>query len=219
MTQPLISKDIVDLQDIEKVQFLQTLQANPQQYQAYVDQKTGDVMREVVDMKRASFAKVSADMGRLLDMDHNSRAALARTEDLMNTQEHILQQQEDQVGAIRANIDTTRRQVEINNWYYENKRETLFVLQLMLLVLLLVTLTLGAMTMGYLGESAGNYLMGIFIVVGAGTWVYRWYYTAYVRDPMYWSRRNFKGDGKLAPPSGQICIGADGETRPADSSN
>jgi hypothetical protein len=219
MTQPLISKDIVDLQDIEKVQFLQTLQANPQQYQTYVDAKTDDVMREVVDMKRASFAKMSADMGRLLDMDHNSRAALARTEDLMATQEHILQQQEDQVGAIRANIDTTRRQVEINNWYYENKRETLFVLQLMLLTLLLVTLTLGGMTMGFLGESAGNYLMGLFIIIGAGTWLYRWYYTAYVRDPMYWSRRNFKGDGKIAPPSGQICIGADGETRPSDSSS
>jgi hypothetical protein len=213
----LISKDIVDLQDIEKVQFLQTLQANPQQYQTYVDQKTGEVMHEVVDMKRASFAKVAGDMGRMLDMDHNSRAALARTEDLMDTQKQILEQQATEIGAIRYNLDTTRRQVEINNWYYENKRETLFVLQLMLLVLLLVTITLGAMTMGYLGDAAGNYLMAIFIVVGLGTWLYRWYYTAYVRDPTYWSRRTFKGDGKLSGPSGEVCIGADGETKPRPS--
>ena len=52
------------------------------------------------------------------------------------------------------------------------------------------------------------------IVVGGGVWIYRWYYTTYVRDPRYWSRRNFDQDGKLAPPSGEICIGAGGETQP-----
>ena len=65
----LISKDIVDLQDIEKIQYLQTLQADPAKYNAYLAEKQGAILSEVVDTKRASFVKVSGDMGRMMDMD------------------------------------------------------------------------------------------------------------------------------------------------------
>jgi len=47
-------------------------------------------------------------------------------------------------------------------------------------------------------------------VVGAGTWLYRWYYTANIRDPRYWNQRRFEQDGKVEP-AGQICIGEGGE--------
>lgn len=210
----LISKDIVDLQDIEKVQFLQTLQSDPAKYNAYVSEKTGRILEEVVDTKRASFVKASGDMARLFDMDHNSRAALERTHDLVRTQEHILGQQTAQEAAVQQNLQLTRRQVEINNWYYENKRETLFVLQLMLLVLLAVVITVGAVAKGWVSEAGGNYLMAFFVIVGAGTWLYRWYYTSYVRDPRWWNQRYFPGDGgKQNAQRDELCFGyGDDET-------
>lgn len=210
----LISKDIVDLQDIEKIQYLQALQADPAQYSQFLADKSQRIIGEVVDTKRASFLKVSGDMARMMDMDHNSLAAYTRTNDLAGTQDQIISQQQAEEDAIKQNIDTTRRQVEINNWYAENKRETLFVLQLVLLVVLAVTVTLAAQSKGWIGEEGANYLMAFFIIVGGGTWLYRWYYTANIRDPRYWNRRTFKQDGKFAPPSGEICIGAGGETRP-----
>jgi hypothetical protein len=105
----------------------------------------------------------------------------------------------------------TRRQVEINNWYYENKRETLFVLQLILLVVLSLVVVLGVTSYGWITQDAADYLMGFIVVVGGGTWLYRWYYTANIRDPRYWSQRSFLQDGKLEGPTGQICIGSDGE--------
>lgn len=210
----LISKDIVDLQDIEKVQFVQALQADPAKYSAYVSDKSNRILSEVVDTKRASFVKVSGDMARQMDMDHNSRAALLRTEDLAQSQDQIIQQQQKEIDGLNYTMDTTRRQTEINNWYYEDKRETLFVLQLILLVMLLVAIVLMIVAQGWLSEAAGDYVMGFFIVVGAGTWVYRWYYTRYVRDPRYWSRRTFSQDGKFGPPSAEICIGGDGNTQP-----
>jgi hypothetical protein len=209
----LISKDIVDLQDIEKIQYLQTLQQDPSQYAAFLADKQGRILSEVVDTKRASFVKVSGDMARMMDMDHNSLAALNRTNDLANTQGQIISNQSEIQNARQQSLDTTRREVEINNWYYENKRETLFVLQLVLLVVLGVTVVLAAQSKGWLGEEGANYLMGFFIVVGGGTWLYRWYYTSNIRDPRYWNRRVFPEDGKVAPPSGEICIGSGGETQ------
>ena len=213
----LISKDIVDLQDIEKVQFLQTLQADPAKYSAYVNEKSGRILSETVDTKRASFVKQSGDMARMMDMDHNSMAALDRTNDLAATQETIIKQQESQFGTVRFNKDMTRRQVEINNWYYENKRETLFVLQLTLIVVMTLVVILGVTSYGWITQMAADYLMGFVIIVGLGTWLYRWYYTTYIRDPRYWSQRSFKGDGAQEPPSGQICIGLNGETQSSDS--
>ena len=213
----LISKDIVDLQDIEKVQFLQTLQSDPAQYSAYVQEKSGRILTETVDTKRASFVKMSGDMARVMDMDHNSLAALNRTTDLANTQDQIIAEQQRMTGAKTYNKDLTRRQVEINNWYYENKRETLFVLQLILIVMLTLVVILGVTSYGWIGEDGSNYLMGFVIIVGAGTWLYRWYYTSNIRDPRYWNQRRFPQDGKIDPPSAPICTDSNGETQPTSS--
>ena len=75
-----IAKDIVDLQDIEKIQYLQTLQSDPAQYNAFVQDKTTRILSETVDARRSAFAKASGDMARLMDMDHNSLVALGRTQ-------------------------------------------------------------------------------------------------------------------------------------------
>jgi len=198
----LISKDIVDLQDIEKVQFLQTLQSDPAKYSAYVAEKTGRILSETIDTKRASFIKVSGDMARMMDMDHNSRVTFDRTNELSKTQDFIISEQERQKNSKIYNSDMTRRQVEINNWYYENKRETLFVLQLILLVVLSLVVILGVGSYGWITQEGSDYLCAFVIIVGAGTWLYRWYYTTRIRDARYWNKRRFEDDNKLAPASG-----------------
>jgi len=207
----LINKDIVDLQDIEKVQFLQTLQADPAKYSAYVNEKSDRILSDTVDTKRAAFVKMSGDMARMIDMEHNSMATLDRTNDLLMTQKHIISEQERLTSTRQLNKDMTRRQIEINNWYYENKRETLFVLQLLLLVVLTLVVVLGCLSYGWITQDAADYLMGFVIIVGAGTWMYRWYYTVNIRDARYWSQRRFPEDGKYEL-AGQICIGKNMET-------
>jgi len=215
MAQPeLLSKDIVDLQDIEHVQMLQALQSDPAAYSNYTSEKKTRIINETIDTKRASFIKASGDMARIIDMDHNSVAALNRTNDLSSTQDQIIVNQTEQLNLITDVTNMTRRQVEINNWYYENKRETLFVLQLILLVVLTLVVVLGVTSYGWLTEEASNYLMGFVIMIGAGTWMYRWYYTTTIRDPKYWNQRRFAQDGKIPPSSGQICIGSNGEPQP-----
>jgi hypothetical protein len=205
----LISKDIVDLQDIEKVQFLQTLQADPAKYAAFVSDKSQRILGEVTDTKRAAFVRAAGTMAQQMDMDHNSMATEAQAQGMVAMQDHLIVEQTGQRNAIKSNKDNTRRQVEINNWYYENKRETLFVLQLVLLVMLTVTVILTLTHMGFIPQAGADYLMLFVIIVGLGTWLYRWYYTRYIRDPRFWSRRVFSQDGKVEAPSGEICIGGD----------
>jgi hypothetical protein len=206
----LISKDIVDLQDIEKVQFLQTLQADPAKYAEFVADKSGRILSEVTDTKRAAFVRAAGTMAQQMDMDHNSLSTVAQAQAMDAMQTHLIVEQSGQRNAIKTNKDNTRRQVEINNWYYENKRETLFVLQLVLLVMLTATVILTLAHMGYIPQEGADYLLLFIIIVGLGTWLYRWYYTRYIRDPRYWSRRVFSQDGKIEAPSGEICIGGGG---------
>ena len=210
----LISKDIVDLQDIEKIQYLQTLQSDPAQYNAFVQDKTTRILSETVDARRSAFSKAAGDMARMMDMDHNSLVALGRTQDLSNTQDQIIQTQYAEERMIKSNEQLTRRQVEINNWYYENKRETLFVLQFVLLVMLAVTVILALGANGYISKDASDYILLFVVLVASGTWLYRWYYTSTIRDPKFWNRRSFQQDGNIAPPSGQVCIGSDGTSQP-----
>ncbi len=202
----LISKDIVDLQDIEKVQFLQALQADPAKYSAYIQDKSQRILAETVDTKRASFVKVSGDMMQQFTADHNSRAALDRTKDLEDAQGFILDEQAKKQGSTKYNEDLTRRQVEINNWYFENKRETLFVLQLLLLTALSVVVVLVVGAQGLITETFSNYLILFFMLVAGGTWFYRWYFTTYLRDRRYWSRRNFEEDRAGGSKNEKICL-------------
>ena len=196
----LISKDIVDLQDIEKIQYLQTLQSDPAGYQQFITDKSSRIQSELVDTKRAAFTKVSGDMARFMDMDHNSQATLLRSGQLAASQNHIYTEQDRALATKKNNEDLTRRQVEINEWYYENKRETLFVLQLILLTALTVVVLLAMKTYGWIGPTAADFVTLFVLVVAAGTWVYRWYYTTYVRDRRYWNARNFKA-GEIPAPA------------------
>ena len=191
-----ISKDIVDLQDIEKVQFLQSLQNDPAKYAAYVSDKKTRITTEAIDTKRSSFMKVAGDMAKFMDMDNNSRATLSRTSELSKAQSFLIDEQEKRKNIVKSNEDSTRRQVEINEWYYESKRETLFILQIILLMLLTITVLVAMTSYGFITQLTSDYLTGIILLLGLGTWFYRWYYTQYLRDRRYWNRRAFTTEVK-----------------------
>jgi len=215
----LIAKDIVDLQDIEKIQYLQTLQSDPAQYNAFVQDKTARILSDTVDARRSAFTKAAGDMARLMDMDHNSLVALGRTQDLSNTQDQIITTQRAEERMLTSNEQLARRQVEINNWYYENKRETLFLLQLVLLIMLTTTVILALGSYGYIPKDISDFVLLFVVLGGAATWLYRWYYTSTIRDPKFWNRRSFQADGSIAPPAAPTCVAANGETQAVNPSS
>ena len=97
-------------------------------------------------------------------------------------------------------MDSLERQTEVNEWAYNSKLETLFMLQLLYLglviVLVLTVLTKYGLMNGWFTVMVGLIGLGILLAI----WIYRGLYTANVRDKRFWNRRNFTGD-RTTPPA------------------
>jgi hypothetical protein len=184
--------NVLNAQELQQVQFSQSLQRDPGQYQAYVKGKVQTLMDETLNTKRSAFQKAHIDAGRYMDMDHNAQLYKTRSDDVGKLQDAIEKSNNLYLQNIEKDKNLSRRQVEINEYSYNNKLETLFFLQLLLMTVLLLTLV------AYLHKSAivGNTVAGILsifvllIIVGVG--IYRWNYTNSTRDGRFWSRRYFK---------------------------
>jgi hypothetical protein len=107
-----------------------------------------------------------------------------------------------------APVDVKKRQYEINEWTVSNKRDTLFVLQL-----LFVALCLGGVLTGlYKGSMIGGGLYGmlstIIIIIVVFTIVRRTQYTNFTRDNRYWNRMRFdKAPTNVKDIQINICSG------------
>ena len=99
----------------------------------------------------------------------------------------------------QISTDSLTRQRQINEWSYEEKMQTLFMMQLVFLVLLVLVASAALSSAGIITSSIGM-LIGVvafaFIVV---IWVYRYAYTRNIRDKVQWNKRHFSGDYAKAP--------------------
>lgn len=95
----------------------------------------------------------------------------------------------------KYNTDLATRQVEINEWTYNNKMDTLFVFQLVFLALLAVSVLFGLKRYGLLGGAFAWYATAIIFILCTVLIVNRAYYTRMLRDQRYWNERRFPGDG------------------------
>jgi hypothetical protein len=103
-------------------------------------------------------------------------------------------------GSDKYNIDLANRQVEINNWSYSNKMETLFVFQIMFISLLFVAILMLLKAQGVLGAAVVWYIMGILLLMIVLIIVNRAIYTNSIRDVRYWNKKHFADDYKKESP-------------------
>jgi FlaA1/EpsC-like NDP-sugar epimerase len=104
------------------------------------------------------------------------------------------------------NIDLATRQVEINEWSYNNKMETLFVFQIVFISLLLMSLLFYLKSTGLVGGSFVWYVFLLLVLIVGLIIINRAVYTATTRDGRYWNRRRFAdNNSRLSPiPAGQM---------------
>lgn len=98
------------------------------------------------------------------------------------------------------NIDLANRQIEINEWTYENKMETVFVFQLLFIALLITTIVMALKRMGYFGGAFAWYVVGLIVLVMAIIIFNRANYTNKYRDRRFWNRRRFPQDNAAPSP-------------------
>ncbi len=100
------------------------------------------------------------------------------------------------------NIDLATRQIQINEWAYENKMDTLFVFQIVFISILLVTIIFYLKEIGAFPSSFVWYVIFILAIIVGIIIINRAVFTAKRRDRRFWNRRRFEEDQKKASPIG-----------------
>jgi len=110
------------------------------------------------------------------------------------------------VGLLSAseeyNMDMATRQIHMNDYAYQNKMDTLFFFQILLLSLLIVCIFTYGANVGFFSNALVIYVGLLLIIINTIIFVGRYAYTANLRDPNLWSRRRFgyqKPNGAAAP--------------------
>jgi len=102
-----------------------------------------------------------------------------------------------------SNNNSTERQYEINEWTANNKLDTLFFYQLLLITLTVIAPLLYLQKNGIIPSTVFygvSMILGIAVVL---TLVVRIQYTSGTRDLRYWNRRRFANMG--GPPTAITC--------------
>lgn len=150
------------------------------------------IKTETRNLKRNAIANALNTLGGSCDLQRNALNYSGRNADVLKMNEYNLGQVTNVVMSNLYNKDLTRRQAEINDWYYQDKLETLFFLQLFFMTLLSMSIIYYFNKSGLISTAFTGFLTGtLFIVVGI-TGFYRYLFTSQFRDSRWWYKRRFR---------------------------
>ena len=95
--------------------------------------------------------------------------------------------------------DSVNRQIQINEWQYYNKMDTVFVMQLTFIGISIAAVVFYFLNTGAIGRTFAYYVVGITAILVTTITINRVFFTSARRDPKYWHRFRFNEDGKKVP--------------------
>jgi hypothetical protein len=193
---PYISSTIEN-QEMERFIFSKNLRKNPAEYSAYVNDRINAMTQEVSSTKDNAFKKAQIDLSRYMDMDHNANFYRVRNNDVERLTHSIAKNNEVATEGAIADKQNSKRQFEINEWYNNNKLETLFFLQMFFVASLLMIIIVSVQKRGFITGPMAAVLSAIIAVIVGIVGVWRYMFTEQARDPRLWNRRKF---GYVGPP-------------------
>ena len=97
--------------------------------------------------------------------------------------------------------DTTTRQLELNEYSYKNKMDTLFFFQMVLFSILILCLFAYGVRMGFFSNAMFIFIALILLTIDILIFVVRYTYSTNIRDQSSWDRRRF---AYQAPPPAAV---------------
>jgi len=176
---------------LQEIQNEYNMRKNPSEWQPMIQSKLKKIQEETKHKKRNAFAKLFNDYGRHIDMEHNAIHYKNRNDDIAKMSMGNLKQIAGSVESNKYNRDLSRRQVEINDWYYQDKLETLFFLQLFFMTMLSMTIIFYFQKTSFISSAFAGFLTVVLLIFVGGIGLYRWWYTGIARDPRWWYKRRF----------------------------
>jgi len=117
--------------------------------------------------------------------------------------DELYKQLKSQSDALNVTNKNAQRQYEINEWTSNNKLDTLFFYQLLLITLTITAPLLYLNKNGLLPSTAFYGVVGMLGIAVVLTLLIRYQYTNGTRDLRYWNRRRFAQMG--GPPTPITC--------------
>lgn len=206
-------------QDVELANALANLKNDPVKLSEFVSTRKAALYNSITAQHSDSFQKVYGDLKNANDTVKNLMYYHVRNKDLNTTQQAIFDKAKAQAGNAVYDSQNAKRQFEINEWTANNKRDTLFVFQLMFIGL---TLTVPLLYLNRQGMLPGSVLYGVLLLIVIAivfTLVIRAQYTNKSRDTRFWNRRRFASMGGppvTMPPTCEPTTGATETTSAAE---
>ena len=103
---------------------------------AYFSKQKQELLDSVTNDRESTFQKTYTDAVRNNSIQSSMLFYQQRNKDVDNLGTELKNVNESALGKVRYNKDLATRQYEMNEWSYNNKLDTLFVFQLLLLQLI-----------------------------------------------------------------------------------
>jgi len=193
---------MTDAANLKDIQAEFNMRQDPDKYKQTIADKLTKIQEESKNQKRNAFARLFNQYGQHIDMEHNAINFSKRNEDLVRINSaNVANMSSSRIGA-KHNTVLSRRQVEINDWYYQDKLETLFFLQMFFMTMLTMTIVFYFQKTGFVTTAFAGFLTFILLSIVALAGLYRYIYTSQFRDPRWWYKRRF---GKPAYKEEKKC--------------
>ena len=192
-------EDILRLQDVQLANAMSGLNNDPAKLNSFITQRKSDVYDSVTKEHSDNFQKVYGDLTRASDSTSNILYYHTRNKDLDNVQQAVFDRAKSEADAVTYDSQVAKRQTEINEWTSNNKLDTLFFLQILLMALT-VSVPLIYLNKAGLIPSSTYYGINFLIIMAVVlTLIVRVQYTNKIRDNRFWNRRRFANMG--GPPT------------------
>lgn len=166
--------------------------SDPSSKAAAIQSTITTIQEDTKNRKRNAFATAINSLSGSSDMERNALNYSGRNQDVLKMNQYNLGQITNVVTGNMYNKDLTRRQAEINDWYYQDKLETLFFLQLFFMTLLSMAIIYYFNKSGLISTAFSGFLTTtLFIIVGIAGF-YRYIFTSKFRDSRWWYKRRFR---------------------------
>jgi hypothetical protein len=187
-------------QDIELATAVSQLKKDPAQLQRFLQGQQGTVFNDVTKQKDATFQKVYGDLTRASQAQESILMYDKRNKELADIQNEIYQNQKNSAVAVSEDKALAGRKYEMNEWSVNNKRDTLFIFSMLLIVLTSLTVLTVLWRMGIISATLWVVIGAPIILIFLLTLISRAQYTTVLRDQRYWNRRRFPSSEKPRIP-------------------
>ncbi len=118
------------------------------------------------------------------------------------------------VDTTTYNTHLAQRQRKLNEYAYQNKMDTLFFFQILLISLLILAIFAYGASVGFFSTALVLYIAVLLLLINIILFIGRMAYTTNLRDPEIWGRRRFSVEQTVNPASSKVKTSAD-ENAPA----